>query len=98
MYGERFDIPTPEKLVFISWYAGGEVFRSGCTWERGHGRIFYFSPGHETFPIYHDKHVQRIFLNAARWAAPRIMRPDSCPNIPVPIEKIRGQKNLTKVG
>jgi len=87
MYGERFDIPTPDKVVFISWYEGGEVFRSGVTFERGHGRIFYFSPGHETYPIYHDKNVQKVLVNACRWAAPRIIRPDSCPNVK-PLETI----------
>ena len=59
MYGERFDIPEPDKLIFISWFQGGEVFRSGCCFERGNGRIFYFRPGHETFPIFHDKNVQK---------------------------------------
>src|SRR5216683_2933228 len=54
MYGERFDIPEPDKLIFISWFEGGEVFRSGCCWDRGNGRIFYFRPGHETYPTYHD--------------------------------------------
>ncbi len=68
MYGERFDIPTPEKLIFVSWYSGGEVFRSGCTWQRGHGKIFYFSPGHEANPIYHDGQIQRVLANAVRWA------------------------------
>jgi trehalose utilization protein len=72
MYGERFDIPRPDEIVFISWFQGGEVFRSGCTFHRGHGRIFYFRPGHETFPIYHQKEVQRVIGNAVRWAAPRI--------------------------
>jgi trehalose utilization protein len=72
MYGERFDIPRPDEVVFISWFQGGEVFRSGCTFHRGHGRIFYFRPGHETFPIYHQKEVQRILGNAVRWAAPRV--------------------------
>jgi len=70
MYGEFFDIPAPDELVFISWYEGGEVFRSGCTFRRGKGKIFYFSPGHETFPIYHDANVQRVIANAVRWAAP----------------------------
>lgn len=69
MYGEYFDIPTPDELVFISWYQGGEVFRSGCTFRRGHGKIFYFKPGHETYPIYHNETVQRVLANAARWAA-----------------------------
>jgi len=74
MYGERFDIPTPEKLVFLSWFEGGEVFRSGCCYERGHGRVFYFKPGHETYPIYYDAHVMKVITNAVRWATPRIVR------------------------
>ena len=90
MYGERFDIPTPDKLVFISWYEGGNVFRSGCTWERGHGRICYFEPGHETFPIYHDAKIQKVLINAARWAAPRINRVDDCPNVK-PLEVIKAK-------
>jgi trehalose utilization protein len=70
MYGEFFDIPEPLETILISSFAGGEVFRSGCTWTRGAGRIFYFRPGHETFPSYHDRHVLRIIENAVRWAAP----------------------------
>lgn len=70
MYGEYFDIPRPEELIFVSWYEGGEVFRSGCTFRRGKGKIFYFSPGHETFPIYYDAKVRRILANGVRWAAP----------------------------
>lgn len=89
MYGERFDIPTPDKLIFVSWYEGGEVFRSGCTFERGHGRIFYFSPGHETYPIYHDKNIQQIIINAVRWAAPRVQIPDSCPHAKESLEAIK---------
>lgn len=70
MYGEHFDIPDPEDVIFISWFEGGEVFRSGCTWQRGAGKIFYFRPGHETFPTYHDKNVLMVIANAVRWAAP----------------------------
>jgi trehalose utilization protein len=70
MYGEFFDVPPPDELVFISSFAGGEVFRSGCCWTRGRGRIFYFSPGHETNPVYHQPEVQRVLVNAARWAQP----------------------------
>ena len=70
MYGEFFDIPQPDELIFVSWFAGGEVFRSGCTFRRGKGKIFYFRPGHETYPIYHDANVQRVLANAACWAAP----------------------------
>jgi trehalose utilization protein len=75
MYGERFDIPEPERLIFLSWFPGGEVFRSGCTFQRGNGRIFYFRPGHETFPIYYQEEIIRIIANAVRWAAPRIISP-----------------------
>lgn len=70
MYGEHFDIPEPDELIFISWYSGGEVLRSGCTFRRGSGRIFYFSPGHETFPIYRDANVQQVLSNAVLWATP----------------------------
>ena len=69
-YGEMFYIPQPENLVFISWHPGGEVFRSGCCFVRG-GRIFYFQPGHETFPVYYQKEVQQVITNAVRWAAPK---------------------------
>lgn len=69
MYGERFDIPQPDTLVFISWFKGGEVFRSGCCYNRGKGKVFYFRPGHETLPIYHQDEVLRVIYNAVRWAA-----------------------------
>jgi trehalose utilization protein len=70
MYGEHFDIPQPDALVFISWFAGGEIFRSGCCFHRGRGKIFYFRPGHETYPIYYQPEVLRVISNAAHWAAP----------------------------
>jgi trehalose utilization protein len=69
MYGEHFDIPAPDRLVLVSWFQGGEVFRSGCCYQRGRGRIFYFRPGHETHPTYFDPNVRRLIANAARWAA-----------------------------
>jgi trehalose utilization protein len=69
MYGEHFDVPAPDRLVLVSWFEGGEVFRSGCTYRRGRGRVFYFRPGHETHPTYHDANVRRVIANAARWAA-----------------------------
>ncbi|NLP47968.1 MAG: trehalose utilization protein ThuA [Clostridiales bacterium] len=69
MYGEHFDIPTPDALVFIGWFSGGNVFRSGCTFTRGQGRIFYFQPGHETFPIFYDENIRQIMENACLWAA-----------------------------
>jgi trehalose utilization protein len=88
MYGERFDIPTPDKLIFIGWFQGGEVFRSGCCWERGHGRIFYFQPGHETYPVYHNPQILKVIANAARWAAARVALPDSCPHAKNSLEKL----------
>ncbi|WBL15823.1 ThuA domain-containing protein [Sutcliffiella sp. NC1] len=70
MYGEHFDIPAPDQLVFLSWFEGGEVFRSGCTYSRGNGKIFYFRPGHETYPTYHNEEIQRVIKNGVKWAAP----------------------------
>ena len=70
MYGEPFDIPQPDELVFISSFAGGEVFRGGCCFTRGRGRIFYFSPGDQEYPVYHHPDVVRVLANAALWAAP----------------------------
>jgi len=85
MYGEPFGIPAPDELIFISWFTGGEVFRSGCTWYRGHGRVFYFRPGHETYPTYHQAQVQRVITNAVRWARATVRIPDRGPNSP-PLE------------
>jgi trehalose utilization protein len=70
MYGEFFDIPEPDQVIFISWFEGGEVFRSGSTFTRGKGKIFYFRPGHETYPTYHHPQVLKVIANAVRWAAP----------------------------
>jgi trehalose utilization protein len=69
-YGEHFDIPAPDELVFISSSAGGEVFRGGCCFRRGAGRIFYFSPGDQAYPVYHHPDVRRVLANAVRWASP----------------------------
>lgn len=68
-YGEYFDIPAPDDLIFISWFEGGEVFRSGCAYYRRQGKIFYFEPGHETHPIFYDNNILRVISNAVRWAA-----------------------------
>ncbi|RIW29578.1 trehalose utilization protein ThuA [Bacillus salacetis] len=70
MYGEHFDIPAPDELVMVSWFEGGEVFRSGCTYKRGNGKVFYFRPGHETYPTYYNKDVQKVIINAIKWASP----------------------------
>ena len=85
MYGEPFGVPAPDETVFISWFQGGEVFRSGLTWRRGAGKVFYFRPGHETYPSYHDANVRRVIANAVRWAhnpAPRLREVEKAPNVP----------------
>lgn len=88
MYGEPFGIPPPEEQVFISWFAGGEVFRSGCCWRRGNGKIFYFRPGHETHPTYFDPNVRRVIANAVEWARPQGVWVDSSPNAKHPPEPL----------
>jgi trehalose utilization protein len=70
MYGEFFDIPEPDCTFLISSFSGGEVFRSGCTWTRGAGKVVYFRPGHETFPSYYNTDVLKVIENAVRWLAP----------------------------
>ena len=68
MYGEYFDIPKPDDVVFMGWFKGGCVFRSGVTFTRGYGKIFYFQPGHEAYPVYYDKNIQKVITNAVHWA------------------------------
>ena len=95
MYGEQFDIPTPDELIFISWFEGGEVFRSGCCWTRGKGQIFYFRPGHETFPLYHDQNVQRIIVNGVQHVAPRAgFYRDGAPCIKDPLSPIAAEHEV----
>ena len=83
-YSEPFRIPEPDKLVFISNYEGGEVFRSGCCWQRENGKIFYFQPGHETYPIYHNPEIIKVIKNAIHWAKPTCRIPTECPHINKP--------------
>ncbi len=86
MYGEPFLVPEPLETVLISWFEGGEVFRSGMTWQRGAGRVFYFRPGHETYPTYHDANVRKLLRNAVHWAynpADRWRDVHLAPNVPV---------------
>lgn len=86
MYGEPFLVPEPLETVFVSWFEGGEVFRSGLTYQRGAGRIFYFEPGHETYPIYHDGQIQTVLRNAVRWAynpAKPWKDVSEAPNVPI---------------
>lgn len=91
MYGERFDIPGDARVIFMSWYEGGEVFRSGITLERGCGKIFYFSPGHESFPIYYQPEVLRVIGNGIRWTAPRCRIVINVPKVEN-LEPFRNQK------
>ncbi|MCL2378945.1 MAG: ThuA domain-containing protein [Defluviitaleaceae bacterium] len=90
MYGEHFSIPAPDELVFISWHQGGEVFRSGCTFKRGDGKIFFFAPGHETYPIYYMPEVKQVIVNSVKWAASLPLTPAIQGNTPVSPEALRG--------
>ena len=94
MYGERFDIPEPDELVFVGWFSGGEVFRSGCCWNRGLGKLFYFQPGHEFNPTYHLEPVQKIITNAVHWANPIFIQKEDliCPGAYPSPEDIRKNK------
>ena len=87
MYGEPFGVPEPDETVFVSWFQGGEVFRSGLCWKRGAGRVFYFRPGHETYPTYHDANVMKVIENAVHWAntgrAQDVAEVEAAPNVPV---------------
>ncbi len=88
MYGEPFGVPDPLETVFVSWFQGGEAFRSGLTWRRGAGNVFYFRPGHETYPTYYDPNIQLILRNAVHWAhnpAPRLTGVTDAPNVPVEV-------------
>lgn len=89
MYGEFFDIPKPDDVIFTGWFAGGEVFRSGCTFTRGNGKIFYFQPGHESYPTYHQPVIQQIIKNAVNWCAPADKKSSDydCTHVMPPLEK-----------
>ncbi len=94
MYGEHFDIADPDELVFISWFEGGEVFRSGATWRRGRGKVFYFRPGHESYPLFHNAQVLGVITNAVRWARfdgnTEVDGPGRCEHIKEPLDPIAG--------
>jgi trehalose utilization protein len=88
MYGEPFGIPQPDALVFVSWFAGGDVFRSGCCYYRDRGKVFYFRPGHETYPTYYQPEVRHVLANAVRWAAPTNGPQVHVVNVTQPLEDI----------
>ncbi len=97
-YGERFDIPAPDELVFISWFSGGEVFRSGCCYRRGKGRIFYFQPGHETVPTYYNPQILKVIGNAVRWAAP-VQGPQCVQgNVPPVVQTAQAEEHPKTIG
>lgn len=97
MYGEPFDIPHDGQVIFMSWFEGGNVFRSGVTFQRDRGRIFYFSPGHETFPVFHDENIIKVIRNAILWAAPAEWVPDRITRQPEPLEKVYTENPLKKL-
>lgn len=91
MYGERFDVPTPDELLLLSWFQGGEVFRSCATWRRGHGKVVYLRPGHEEYPTYRDPNILKIIENACRWGARVVNIPNQeAPNVPDALEWVPG--------
>lgn len=94
MYGEPFMVADDAKTLMISWFEGGEVFRSALTWRRGNGKMFYFRPGHESFPTYYDANVLTVLRNAVRWLAPDVNQPYPKTHRPDPLEKI-SPKNMT---
>ncbi len=88
-YGERFEIPTPDALVFVSWFSGGEVFRSGCCFNRGLGKIFYFRPGHEAYPTYYRDDIRQVLYNAILWAQPSGGPAPTLGRFEPPLENVR---------
>ncbi len=95
MYGEPFRVPQPDELIFTSWFEGGNIFRSGMTFYRGIGKIFYFQPGHETCKSFHNPWVQKVLTNAVHWAKPNdfvINRPTKCPHRKNPIVELAEAK------
>jgi trehalose utilization protein len=92
MYGEYFDIPAPDELVFLSTFSSGEVFRSGCCWRRGRGKVFYFSPGDQGYPVYHHPDIQRVLANAVQWARPELQSDFAPPRVQArPAPRFAGQ-------
>lgn len=86
-YCEPFEIPRPDDVIFTTWFSGGEIMRTGCTWTRGRGKIFYFQPGHETFPVYYNENVLRVIKNAVYWAKPTQRVKVGCSWVPPANEK-----------
>ena len=82
LYSEPFFIPQPDQLVFASWFENGNIFRSGCCFFRGLGKVFYFQPGHETCRSFYNPYCQKIITNAVRWAKPqKTSVVEDCPHV-----------------
>ena len=87
-YGEPFGIPEPQQTIFIGNFEGGEVLRAGCCWRKENGKVFYFQPGHETYPIYHNEEILKIIKNAIHWAKPDYRIAElTCPHVKKPLEE-----------
>ncbi len=99
MYGEPFMIAGDAHVIFMSWFEGGEVFRSGFTLQRGFGHMFYFRPGHEAFPSFYNENVLKVLANGIRWLRPSVNMPFPKTNVPDSLEPI-SPKDFTfhKVG
>ena len=74
MYDEPFHVPTPDEVIFEEKWDAGEHFRSGCVWQIGKGKVFYFRPGHEIFPVYREPLPLKVVENAARWIGGEIAK------------------------
>ncbi len=74
MYDEPFHVPEPDIVLFREDWQGGGRFRGGMLWNLGMGKVFYFRPGHETFPVFKDSNVMRILENAVRWMGSQVKR------------------------
>ena len=69
MYNEPFHVPEPDLVIFEERWEPGEWFRSGSLWKLGAGEVFYFRPGHETYPVYKQPVALKIVENAVRYLA-----------------------------
>ena len=88
LYAEPFYIPQPEELIFGAWFEDGFIFRAGCVFHRGAGRVFYFQPGHETCKSFFNPYVRRIIKNAVDYVKPNALGftvEDKCPHILTPV-------------
>ncbi len=67
MYNEPFHVPEPDEVILEERWETGEWFRGGMLWTLGKGKVFYFRPGHETYPTYQQEYPLMIVANAVNW-------------------------------